>query len=69
MSYENNSYSERKPDPTVERSLKYISQHFSFKMKEEMKEVLAPMIEGIQKIATHIEALNFNRSGEGNDTE
>ena len=69
MSYENNSYSERKPDPTVERSLKYISQYQAFKFKEELKEVVAPIVEGIQKIATHIEALKIKRSGEGNDNK
>ena len=65
MSYENNNNfgGGVKPDPTVEKSLKYIAQHLSFKVKDEMKEVVAPIAEGINRIAKNIETL-AKQSGE-----
>lgn len=58
MSYDNNNNfgGGNKPDPTAEKSLKYISQHLSFKLKDELKEVISPLIEGLTRVAAAIEA-------------
>ena len=40
---------EHKPDPTLERSAKYISNYLKFHMKDDLAEVLNPLCQIIQK--------------------
>lgn len=52
MSFQNQN--EQKPDPTLERSAKYISNYLKFQLKEDIAEVLKPLCESINTIANAI---------------
>ena len=45
---------EQKPDPTLERSLKYISNYLKFGLKEDLVETLKPLYEALTTIANAI---------------
>lgn len=64
MSYDNNDYGGgHKPDPTIEKSLKYIAQHVSFKQKKDLQEVFQPLTEGVNRIADNVEKLAKQSGG------
>ena len=56
-----NDQNEQKPDPTLERSLKYISNYLKFGLKEDLVEILKPLYEALNTIANAI-----YRRGDGN---
>lgn len=49
-----NDQNEQKPDPTLERSLKYISNYLKFGLKEDLVESLKPLYEALTTIANAI---------------
>jgi len=51
MTYNQN---EQKPDPTLERSAKYISNYLKFNLKEDLAEVLTPLCQEIKTISNAI---------------
>lgn len=52
MTYQNQN--EQKPDPTLERSAKYLSNYFKFNFKEDLAEVLGPLCSVLKEIGKAI---------------
>ena len=48
------AFGEKKPDPKIETSLKYIANYQKFQMKEDLAEVLKPLIVAIEDVTTAI---------------
>ena len=49
-----NNQNDQKPDPTLEKSVKYISNYLKFQFKEDLLEILKPIYEAITTIANAI---------------
>ncbi len=63
MSYDN---SQQKPDPSLEKSVKYISSYMTFKMKDELKELMDPQTKALISIAESIDTIAHEMKGKSN---